>query len=167
MAEGLLRARVEAAGLDVHVSSAGILAGGAPATEHAVAVLADRGIDISRHVSRRFDRAMIEQADLILAMASEHLREAVVMSPPAFSRTFLLRELVARIEKDGRRTVEQLHAGREIRDYIRGNPANDVADPIGQPHSRYEQTAQELDALMTTVAQWLPNTLTATDEKAS
>jgi protein-tyrosine phosphatase len=157
MAEGLLRHRTQAAGLDVTVSSAGILPGGAPATDHAVSVLSERGIDISGHASRRLDRAIVDDADLIITMAREHLREAVVASPSAFPRTFTLRELVRRIDANPWATLEELHAGRQIRDYIQGDPADDVADPIGQARSRYEETAWELDGLLTRVAMWLPN----------
>jgi protein-tyrosine phosphatase len=159
MAEGLLRHRTQAAGLDVHVSSAGALPGGAPATEHAVTVCADRGIDISGHVSRRLDRTILDDADLVIAMTREHLREAVVMSPPVFAHTFTLRELVRRIDLRPRATLPELHAGREIRTYISADPADDVADPIGQPLSRYEETAWELDGLLTRVALWLPNVI--------
>jgi protein-tyrosine phosphatase len=167
MAEGILRHRTDAAGLDVHVSSAGILQGGAPATEHAVSVCADRGIDISGHKSRRLDRAMVEEADLVICMAREHLREAVVASPPAFARTFTLRELVRRIEANPHASLADLHAGREIRDYIKGDPADDVADPVGLSRAKYEETASDLDALLSRVAQWLPSFVAASGEKAA
>ena len=157
MAEGLLRHRAHAAGLDVHVSSAGVLQGGAPATDHAVAVCADRGIDISAHVSRRLERPMIEAADLVIAMARDHLREAVVTAPAAFARTFTLRELVRRIDAKPNASLAELHAGREISDYVKGDPADDVADPVGMSRARYEETVWELDGLLTRVVLWLPH----------
>jgi protein-tyrosine-phosphatase len=162
MAEGLLRHRVDAAGLDVHVSSAGALPGGSPATEHAVSVCADRDIDISGHVSRRLDRSILDAADLVITMTREHLREAVVTSPTAFGRTFTLRELVRRIDANPNATLQELHFGRQIGDYISADPADDVADPIGQPRSRYEETAWELDGLLTRVALWLRNVIEPT-----
>jgi protein-tyrosine phosphatase len=162
MAEGLLRHRVDAAGLDVHVSSAGALPGGAPATDHAVAVCADRGIDISGHVSRRLDRSILDDADLVITMTREHLREAVVTSPSAFAKTFTLRELVRRIDANPHATLQELHFGRQIGDYVSADPADDVADPIGQPRSRYEETAWELDGLLTRVALWLRNVMEPT-----
>ena len=167
MAEGILRHRAAAAGLDVHVSSAGVLQGGAPATDHAVKVSAERGIDISHHVSRRLDKAMVEDADLIIAMAREHLREAVVASPPAFARTFTLRELVRRIEANPQASLEELHRGREIRDYIKGDPADDVADPVGLSLNKYDETIRDLDALLGVVVGWLPNLTSASDTKAA
>jgi protein-tyrosine phosphatase len=157
MAEGILRHRATAAGLDVEVSSAGVLAGGAPATDHAIAVCGDRDIDISGHVSRRLDRAIVEDADLIICMAREHLREAVVTSPPAFAHTFTLRDLVRRIDANPQATLEELNHGRAIADYVKNDTADDVADPVGLPRSRYEATALELDGLLTRVALWLRN----------
>ena len=158
MAEGILRARAAAAGLDVEVSSAGILPGGSPATDHAVAVCADRGIDIGNHVSRRLERTMIEEADLVIAMTREHLREAVVAVPTAFPKTFTLRELVRRInERPNATTLEELHAGRTVDQYVRSDALDDVADPVRKPRAAYEQTALEFDGLMARVVRWLPN----------
>ena len=166
MAEGILRARASAAGLDVHVHSAGILPGGAPATDNAVAVCADRGIDISGHVSRRLERDWIADADLVIAMTREHLREAVVASPPAFRKTFTLRELVRRINERPDATLDQLHAGRQLNDYLRADPDDDVSDPVRQPRDVYEDTALQLDGLLARVVRWLPN-LRVSEQAAS
>ena len=166
MAEGILRARAHNASLDVHVHSAGVLPGGAPATDNAVAVCADRGIDISNHVSRRLERSWIDDADLVLVMTREHLREAVVASPAAFRKTFTLRELVRRINQWPNATLDELHAGRQINDYLRADPNDDVADPVRQPRHVYEDTALELDGLLARVVRWLPN-LKAVGEQAA
>ncbi len=148
MAEGILRARAADAGLDLTVSSAGIFDGGVPATETAIEVCAERGIDISAHRSRRLERSMIQQADLVLAMTREHLREAVVAEPPAFARTFTLRELVRRINDNPGAALSELHAGRSLQDYLRPNELDDVADPVRQPKDVYERTFTQLDALL-------------------
>jgi protein-tyrosine-phosphatase len=167
MAEGILRARANAAGLDIRVLSAGSMEGGAPATDHAIGVCADRGIDISAHVSRRLERSMIDQADLVIAMTREHLREAVVASPPGFAKTFTLRDLVRRINVDPHASLEELHAGRRIDDYIRPDKDDDVADPVGRPRPVYEATALELDGLLARVVNWLPNLGPARESAAS
>jgi protein-tyrosine phosphatase len=155
MAEGILRVRAAEAGLSVSVSSAGILSGGAPATENAVAVCAGRGVDISDHVSRRLDASMIEEADLVLAMTREHLREAVVADPSAFDRTFTLRELVRRISESPRATLAELAAGRDLADYVKASKDDDVADPVGQPRHVYEATVAQLDGLLSNLVQWM------------
>src|SRR4051794_7487323 len=100
MAEALLRARLDtrgAAGVRVH--SAGLLKGGMPATSNAREVVA--GLDA--HVSRQLTGAMIDDADLVIAMTRDHLREAVVLRPDAFRRTFTLKELVRRARRVGPR----------------------------------------------------------------
>ncbi len=156
MAEGILRARAADAGLSVVVSSAGAFPGGSPATPDGILTCQDMGIDISRHVSRRLDRHMIEQADLVLAMTREHLREAVVTDPSAFGRIFTLRELVRKLQSSPGATLAQLHAGRTTRDYLQPAPDDDVADPIGKPRAVYTATAKELDALLQVVVANLP-----------
>lgn len=167
MAEGLLRFRAHSTGVEANVSSAGLYPGGAPATEHAVSVLADRGIDIAGHVSRRLDRTLVDQADLILAMTREHLREAVVTSPTAFAKTFTLREIVRRIVDNPSASLAQLHLGRSLDDYLRPNPEDDVADPVNKPRAEYEKTAMQLDGMLTRLALWLPNLEASTSRAAS
>ena len=83
MAEAFLRRRLAERGVDAHIHSAGLRIEGEPASAHGVSVLADRGLDISTHRSRVVERTLIERADLVIAMAREHLIEAVV--PPTFS----------------------------------------------------------------------------------
>jgi protein-tyrosine phosphatase len=91
MAEVLLRRHLEQAGVDATVSSAGLLRGGVAATDHGVAAMADRGLDLSRHASRRIDADMLERADLVIAMARQHVREAAVLVPGVLSKTFTLK----------------------------------------------------------------------------
>jgi protein-tyrosine phosphatase len=162
MAEGLFADRLAEAGVDAQVSSAGLLRGGAPATEHATATLQRRGIDISGHRSRQLAAEMISGADLVIGMTREHVREAVVLVPDAFPRSFTLKELVGLGERTGaRRRGEDLQAwlqrvgeGRRTSDLLGASedPALDVADPIGGPRSGYERTAAELDALIERLA---------------
>lgn len=151
MAEGILRTRAAEAGISVSVGSAGILPGGSPATPDGVAVLAGMGIDISDHVSRRLNRDLVTEADLVVCMTREHLREAVVADPGSFPKIFTLKELVRRLEQTPGASMPALAAGRKTADYMRNDPADDVADPIGQPRAKYEATAAELDNLLTTL----------------
>jgi protein-tyrosine-phosphatase len=75
MAEGLLRHRLAGRGLRHRVGSAGTYAlDGRPASEHAVTVMAERGIDLRDHQSRSITGEQMAEADLILVMAQEHLR---------------------------------------------------------------------------------------------
>ena len=155
MAEGILRHRAAEAGIDLTVSSAGSFPGGSPATPDAIATCQDMGIDISGHRSRRLDRQILEDADLVLVMTREHLREAVVTDPSAFGRIFTLRELVRKIRANPAATLAELHVGRSTRDYLHSDPNDDVADPIGKPRAEYVKTANEIDELLRVVVSQL------------
>ncbi len=76
MAEGLIRKLLtEYRGKTpaIAVASAGTMAaGGMPATPLAVAVAEEYGVDIHDHRSQPLTLAMLDDADLILVMASEH-----------------------------------------------------------------------------------------------
>jgi len=156
MAEGLLRTRLESAALDAGVRSAGIYPGGAPATSHATAVLAGRGIDLRGHVSRTLAAAEVAEADLVIGMERRHVQEAVVLVPEAEAWSFTLRDLVARAEaapapgpdEQVRAWAARLAAGRDRGDIL-GEGDDGVADPIGLPRREYERTAAELDDLLT------------------
>ena len=94
-------------------------------------------------------------------MTREHVREAVVLVPDAFERTFTLRDLVRRAEAadpppDG---VDQdpeafqawlgaLGAGRRAVDLMGDSSDDDVTDPMGRSRRFYERTAAELEDLV-------------------
>lgn len=156
MAEGLLRSLLKDAGVRATVRSAGLLPGGAPATDHAVAAMTARGIDIGRHRSRPLDRELVRSAPLIIGMARRHVREACVTYGAPVDRTFTLKELVRRGEQVGARDrgetvgdwLARLGAGRRASDLVGDDPADDVADPAGRSRADYEHTADELDDLL-------------------
>jgi len=157
MAEGLLRQKLADAGVDARVHSAGLYEDGRPASDDGIAVMADRGIDTSQHCSRRMTAEMLSGADLIIGMAREHVREAVLTAPDIWTRTYTLKELVRRGNDVGPRAAGQsldewlpkVHAGRTRNELLGSSEADDVADPIGQPRAVYERTADELDRLTT------------------
>jgi len=156
MAEALLRHRLDTLGVDARVSSAGRLQAGQPAAAHGIDVLRGRGLDLTTHRSRAMSPDILRSADLILGMAREHVREAVVTLPAVWPRTFTLRELVRRGEAVGpRRAGEPLAdwlarvgAGRRTADLAGDSAADDIEDPIGQPRPAYERLAVELDDLI-------------------
>jgi protein-tyrosine phosphatase len=156
MAEFLLRERLGSLGVDAQVASAGLLQSGNPASAHGVDILRGRGLDMTTHRSRAMSRDILAPADLIICMAREHVREAVVANPALWPRTFTLKELVRRGELAGpRRAGEPLTdwlarvgQGRRIADLTGSSPDDDVADPIGGPRSAYERMATELDGLL-------------------
>jgi len=163
MAAALLARRLDEAGVKAVVSSAGILFDGRPATDHGVAVMADRGLDTSAHRSRRLRPEMISGADLIIGMARSHVQETVALAPDSLRRAFTLKELVRRGEERGGRApgealpdwLARLSAGRRPADLLGDSEADDVADPIGGPRRGYERTAEELDDLTARLARLL------------
>ena len=171
MAELLLRERLSEAGVPAGTSSCGLLEPDIPATPEAVQTMAALGLELSGHRSRRLDRSLLAGADLVLAMAREHLREVVVTAPDAFPRTFTLKELVRRGEAAGpRRPGEDVSSyltrvgfGRRPADLLGGSEDDDVADPIGMPIESYRATAEELDDLCKRAAALLSGGSTVTD----
>lgn len=87
MAEAVLRQRVPS----LEVSSAGIAAlVGRPADPTAVALLGERGLDISSHRARQLTAAMVEGVDLVVVMEQRHVVDVEALTPAARGRVHLL-----------------------------------------------------------------------------
>jgi protein-tyrosine-phosphatase len=123
----------------------------------AVEAMEERGIDIGGHAARRLARWMLDETDLVLAMAVEHRDAIVRMDPEALDRAFTIKELVGILDElphalsgdpaaqleHGVRAAATLRAeGRspEILD-------EDVADPLGLSLPAYQAAAWELGEL--------------------
>jgi len=77
--------------LPVVVSSAGIAAPvGNPATQFAIAVGKEMGVDLTSHRARQLDRKMVETADLILVMEQGQRRVILEQVPGAAEKVRLL-----------------------------------------------------------------------------
>jgi protein-tyrosine phosphatase len=114
MAAALLKQRLEEAGLaDWEVESAGTWTmDGATASRYAVALMAERGLDLSAHHSQAVNAAMLEWSDLVLVMTQNHA-EALQLEFRTWSRkVHLLSEM-----KDGRRYDVQDPYGRSLAEY--------------------------------------------------
>src|SRR6266508_6472775 len=157
MASGFLTGLLRDQGVGgVMVESCGVSAWeGSPATPEAVEAMRERGLDISGHVARRMNRRIIEAADLIVGMASEH-REAVRrIARPAASRTFTLKELVHLLDSAGppqrEASSEDLLRSSVVRaDAVRDAYPDlhlqdeDVADPLGLGLESFRAVAWEI-----------------------
>lgn len=129
MAEVLLQREAATRGLaDVTVGSAGTGAwDGAPASEGAYLVSLEHGLDLSAHRARLLTQALVDEADLVLAMAEHHmvrLRELAVGRKSALLGTY---------------------GGRPPEDA-------DVADPFGADIETYRQTFGEIEELIRVLA---------------
>ena len=162
MAEALLRTRMAESGVDgPEVRSVGTAAVGGPATSAAVEVLADRGIDLSGHVSRPLTGELLASADLVVAMTRRHEAEIGSVDPDARSRTFLAGEVArlggqvgprgARLLTDWVRALDGARGGH----FTTGRVADEVADPYGEPVEVYRSCADRLDGLCSALARLL------------
>jgi L-threonylcarbamoyladenylate synthase len=100
------------------VISAGVGASdGSPAASHAVDAVAGRGGSLKTHASRRATASLLRKADLIVALAGDHLDVILDVAPDVADRTRMLHP-------------EGL----------------DVVDPIGSDRLTYEETAREIES---------------------
>jgi protein-tyrosine phosphatase len=138
------------------VASAGLLEAGRPVSPEVVTTLLPFGIDLTGHRSASLTAAALEGADLILGMERRHGREAILLVPSAWPRTFTLKDLVRRGEKLGPRPLHQplqtwlaeVGEGRERTDLIGRSPEDDVADPLGGDLAAYRAAAAEIADLV-------------------
>lgn len=146
MAEVLLRHAVRERGCDIDVLSVGTWAHfGHPAMPEAVAVMAERGIELGDHLSRPVELAELREAHIVVAMTSVHRNELLQLAPEIEPKLVLLKELIEMgIEGD-------LPASAEARiERLLGAPrpqwrrALDLDDPIGKPIGSYQKTAAEI-----------------------
>ncbi len=102
MAEGILKSMIPRKYEDdVIVVSAGTAnLPGMPATPLAREVAADHDVDIDGHVSSGLSSWELDLADLILAMAQEHVTAILEMDAGAAERTFLLSEFAEQASED-------------------------------------------------------------------
>ena len=91
MAEALLRHELR--GQEIAVESAGLGAlVGEPASEHAVDLMRERGIDIMSHRGQQLTPELVAGTDLILVMESRHKRVIEENEPVARGKVFRLGE---------------------------------------------------------------------------
>ena len=159
MGEAILSARLDEAGVGASVASAGTLGWSQrPATPHAVAVMAEMGLDIGDHVSRRIHNDDLD-VDLVVAMTRIDARAVIGRDNELKTRVFLPSEfarLAASSRSAGMTTPtrdvmrERIAAVGAMRDgELVGRPAEEIDDPAGEPLAAYRATAQRLDRHLT------------------
>jgi protein-tyrosine-phosphatase len=125
LAEGIARAELERRGWrHVQVASAGVAARpGDRASAHAVTVAARHGVPLEAHRSQPLSPALVEWADLVLAMGPSHV--------------------------DGIRRLGGDDKALTLGDFASGvDEGYSVRDPFGGPEDLYEHTYQELRSLI-------------------
>ena len=161
MAAALLARRLAALGVPVPVRSAGMIRCGDPPHPAVISVMASYGIEISSHRSRLARATDLDRASLVVAMARDNLRWAVITEPGVWPRAFTLKELIRRGEQIGPRPpgesfaqwLSRAQTGRERNSLLGESAEDDVADPAGGPRRAYAATASLLDQLVMRLAE--------------
>ena len=179
LAEQLLRARLNPA--VVTVKSAGVSAlVGVGMPEPALEWANRLGVtDAASHVAQQVTAELVRGADLVLAMARDHRRALVELTPAATRKTFTVRELAhiaAGISDDELRQEiagstdpdEAIRAAVDLASAMRGvvepvaSPVDlDVVDPYRQAAAVYEKSASQLAPAVDAVALYLARAASA------
>ena len=125
MAEAYFRKRTGELGLkNLTVSSVGLVAmNGMPATEEAINVAKEDGMDLSGHRSKRLTGHDVKEANLIFVMEYKHEEYMLSKYPKARNKIYLLKEF------------------KKIGDYDISKDC-DITDPITGDQSFYKETFQ-------------------------
>ncbi|NPV90714.1 MAG: low molecular weight protein arginine phosphatase [Firmicutes bacterium] len=133
MAEALAKPLLKQLDLDLVVSSAGTYAvPGDLASEAAIEVLGEEGLDLAAHRARALTPEMVEEADLIITMTWRNREHVLGIAPWAEKKMYLLKELA---EKG-------LHGAGTNRGKDR--KTWDITDPLGSPVTVYREVKGEL-----------------------
>ena len=93
MAEGYFKKMLKESSKDISVASAGTATfPGMKASQEAVEVMREIGIDISGHQSNEITRDMIKDSDIILVMEPAHMDVVAGMVPEKKDDIFFLRQ---------------------------------------------------------------------------
>jgi protein-tyrosine phosphatase len=158
MAAAMLQHRLDQIGVSARVSSAGTSPWGSGATGDAVTVMRERALDISTHRNRRLTPELVAQSDLVLGMTRDHVSFALMRTPDADGRVFLLGELARLGAQVGPRDpgepltgwVGRVAAARPSGRPM-GRAVDEIPDPVGEPIDVYRSTVARLDRDLTTI----------------
>ncbi|MDZ7363579.1 MAG: low molecular weight protein arginine phosphatase [candidate division KSB1 bacterium] len=130
LAEGLLRMKIPSRLQDeVVIKSAGTLGiEGLPAASYSVQIVQEMGGDISGHRSQGVTKELMAEADLVLAMAAEHVEYLHGEYPQYRENVFLLKRFARAANEPG------------------DHEDDDIFDPIGSSKETYRACAEMIDA---------------------
>jgi len=150
--------QVDADGERWVVTSAGTADVIAPLDRNTLFVAAAAGLDLTDHRPRPLTAEIVatDGPDLVLGMAREHVRDAVVLDPTAWPRTFTLKELVRRAHDAAppapgetfEHWLARLSYGRTPEALLGADPLDDVDDPYGLARRHHRQMLGEVTLLV-------------------
>lgn len=133
---------------DVEVMTAGThVIEGQPMSQRTKLALDSVGLQAIGHRSRQVHPDHLRSADLVVALAPEHVRWVRVNHPDAAARTVTLRRLV--------RDVAEYDLDALALDRIEIEPWEEVADPAGGEQPDFDACAAEIVALVGALARAL------------
>jgi protein-tyrosine phosphatase len=139
------------AGRDVVVRSAGLMPGGQSVPAEGIRIGSEYRLDLSAHVSRRFDRELADDADLVLTMTNAQAREVVTSHLESWPRVFTLKSFVRWLGTEPvpaggitRAWLEDVAAARSPHELLGSNAADEVEDPMGRSLRTWRRVAAEL-----------------------
>jgi protein-tyrosine phosphatase len=154
MLEVLARSQFADAGLAIDVRSGGVLPGGEPATDRAIATMQEYGLDLSVHRSHQLSNELVGWADLVVVMERRHLAKVVEIDPAALRRSFVFGEVPRWIAEATtvpsrptalRDLAASWNERRPVDEILVDDPRDDLDDPIGRSRRHYRQCAVRLD----------------------
>lgn len=133
MAEGIFKKMLKERAEDdtrLNIISVGISAlSGMSPTPEAIKVMAEQGINISRHIATQVQEDLVKKADLILVMSNTHKDYIKTKFTFAQDKIYLLKEF-AQIG--------------EFKNIQKTDENYEVVDPLGRPIDFYRIVAREL-----------------------
>lgn len=114
---------------DIKILSAGTWATkGQKASKNAIESLVEKNIDLSRHMSKPLTKKLVDEADLILTMTTNHKMQITHAIPGSEKKVYTLKE----------------YAHEEAADM-------DISDPYGQNIEAYRACADEIEKALKNV----------------
>lgn len=139
---------------ELHVRTAGTLTvDGMPISWRTRAALDDVGLPWPRHASKQAERAHVERADLVIALASEHVNWVRREHPEVAHRTASLIRLVETLAPPPAPLADRLEAlGLAA---VELEPWEEVVDPGGGEVQQYVDAARQIVVLVDRLAELL------------
>lgn len=117
-----------------------------PMSRRTRAAIISIGVDPGHHRSRQLTAADVDSADLIVAMAAEHVNYLRRLHPLAADRTATIWYLAAHLAP-GANSLRDRVTSLSLAD-VEAETQRDVADPAGGEEAEYLACAKEISVLM-------------------
>ncbi|MBS4536454.1 low molecular weight protein arginine phosphatase [Clostridium sp. D2Q-14] len=120
--------------IDINIHSRGLSAiNGSKASKHAIEIMKEDGIDLSKHRAKSITRKDVENADLILTMTYNHKIILLNLYEDARDKTYTLKE------------------------FAHGKDDLDIKDPFGRSVEIYRKNADEIREALEKVIKKIKN----------